>query len=283
MRPIKITEQSKESLLEQFKQYLNNAKLSDNTVKFSVKLTDILNANTPKAQLHISAHAYAKMMMYVRDTATEIAWHGTVIRSDNKYLITNVFLYPQKLSAATVTTDQEQYNKWLEDLDDDTYNALRFQGHSHVNFGATPSGTDLNFYDTILQVLPKNDYYIFMILNKRGDMTFLIYDLAQNLIYENNDIELHIGDETENLAHTIDLEKEIYCEKPPAPTYTPTYTGQAGSVYSALTGKPYSQPQYTGHWEEDYYSETDEIFDDIDSRFGKSTLKSKSTKGAKKK
>lgn len=279
MRPIKITEQSKESLLEQFKQYLNNAKLSDNTVKFSVKLTDILNANTPKAQLHISAHAYAKMMMYVRDTTTEIAWHGTVIRSDNNYLITNVFLYPQKLSAATVTTDQEQYNKWLEGLDDDTYNALRFQGHSHVNFGATPSGTDLNFYDTILQVLPKNDYYIFMILNKRGDMTFLIYDLAQNLIYENNDIELHIGDETENLVHTIDLEKEIYCEKPTIPTYN----GQAGNVYSALTGKPYSQPQYTGRWEEDYYSETDAILDDIDSRFGKSTLKSKTTKGAKKK
>ena len=273
MRPIKITEQNKKALLEQFTLYLNNAKLSNNTVEFSTKLINNTTVNTPKATVRLTAQAYAKILMYVRDTTTEIAWHGTVHKEDNIYTITDVFLYPQKLSAATVTTDQEKYNKWIEELDDETYNHLRFQGHSHVNFGVSPSGTDLAFYDSILQVLSKDDFYIFMIINKTGSMTFLIYDLAQNLIYETEDIEIHIGDTEENMAYLIDLEKETYCEKPISVHCTGTYN---------YNSPRYAQTPYTGRYNEQY-TEVDEIFDSIDARFGKSTLESKPKKGTKKK
>lgn len=276
MKPIKITEQNKEELLAQFKKYLNDAKLSDNTISFSTKLLEN-TVNAEKATIKISTKAYVKMLLYIRDTQTEIAWHGIVHKNNNEYFISDVFLYPQKLSAATVNTDQAKYNEWIENLDDETYNHLKFQGHSHVNFGATPSGTDFAFYDSILQVLTKSDFYIFMIMNKSGSCTFLIYDLAQNIIYENNDINLILGDENENIFNTIELEKEYYCEKPVYQNTT-----YAGHPYA---NTPYHQQYGAGSFYQqsfDDYTETDRIFDDIDARFKNSQLKAPKGKGKKK-
>lgn len=226
MKYITVTEHNQEELINKFKDYLKTAKLSSEYITFSTKLTREL-PNLPKAQLYITTEAYLKILLYVRDTATEIAWHGTVNREGNRFLIKDVMLYPQTLSAATVTTDQEKYNEWLINIDDETHNKLRFQGHSHVNFSPTPSGTDLTYYNDILQVLPKDDYYIFMIINKSGAMTLLIYDLAANIIYENEDIEFTVLNSTNDidLEHHINYEKEKYCTKP---VYTPTQ--QLGST-----------------------------------------------------
>ena len=217
MKPIQISDSTKTTLIDQFKIYLDKTRLTDGKVEFSKKI-DMPTTDNTKANIYITATAYLKMMLYVRDTATEIAWHGTVKRYSDKnaYLIKDVFLYPQILSGATVNTDQEEYNKWIEELNDETINTMRFQGHSHVNFAANPSDVDLNFYNDILQTLQKNDFYIFMILNKAGDTTFLIYDLEKNLIYENNDIEVHIIENNTNtdLEQAIDTDKQKYCTNP---------------------------------------------------------------------
>lgn len=281
MKVIRINESIKQDLIEKFTTYVNTAKLSDTRINFSANIL----GNYTKAQgaerptIFITAAAYLKMMLYVRDTSTEIAWHGTVERhiENNSYFIKDVFLYPQKISGATVQTDQEKYNDWIMELDDDTHNTMRFQGHSHVNFGASPSSTDLQFYDDMLQVLPKNDYYIFMIMNKSGEMTWLIYDLAKNTIYETTDIDIQIYyDDSDDIIGEIADAKEKYCEKPyVAP---PKY-----SNYSML-----------GKWrdEEDDYlmnrdvppscrkNNTDDIFADIDKKWKNAKLKAK---GGKKK
>ena len=218
MKRIKIDQNTKDLLLAKFTQFLNTSKFSENRVNFPVDLNTLgLPENTKRPTVYIDAEAYLKILLYVRNTSTEIAWHGTVERSleDNIYYIKNVFLYPQKIAAATVQTDQDKYQNWLTDLDDDTYNKLRFQGHSHVNFGVTPSGTDLSYYDSMLQVLPNSDYYTFMIINKSGNMTFLIYDLAANMIYETQDIDFKIiSNGSNDLIKDIENEKEINCEKP---------------------------------------------------------------------
>ena len=222
MKAIKISETDKIDLIEQFKDYLDKARTTDGQITFRKNLVHTADKQD-RANIYISATAYLKMMLYVRDTSTEIAWHGTVTRytDKNTYLIKDVFLYPQTLSGATVTTDQKEYNDWIEKLDDDTLNIMRFQGHSHVNFSTSPSGTDLNFYNDILQTLQKDDYYIFMILNKVGEMTFLIYDLEKNLIYENADIDVFIIENKNNtdLIGTIKESKTKYCK-----THTYTHT-----------------------------------------------------------
>lgn len=51
----------------------------------------------------------------------------------------------------------------------------------------------------MLQTLGNESYYIFMILNKKGDMWFNIYDLKENAVYEKKDIEILIEDENLDL------------------------------------------------------------------------------------
>ena len=173
------------------------------TISFREKYT-LGPTDVEKQYVYITAAAYLKMLTYTFASEKEIAWHGTVIadleKHPNKFVVSDVFLYPQSVTGATVTTDQTKYNEWTETLDDDTFNSLRFQGHSHVRMGVTPSGVDTTFYEDLVQNLHNGEFYIFMILNKNQDMYFRIYNTATNIMYDKDDIEVIILDDTnENL------------------------------------------------------------------------------------
>ena len=224
MKKINIDETFKQDIIAKFTEYINKTKFTDNRITFTADInTAIDTTNITRPTVYISTTAYLKMLLYIRDTNVEIAWHGTVERNQeqNWYHIKDVFLYPQIIRATTVDTDQEKYQEWLQNIeDDDIFNNIRFQGHSHVNMGVYPSETDLNMYNNFLQILPKNDYYIFMIMNKSGAITCFIYDLAKNLIYETADINIKIlAPKTHDLIKDIESEKTKYCEKS---TYTYT-------------------------------------------------------------
>ena len=265
MQPIKINDTIKQKLISEFTNYINTAKITQNSICFNTTIPEMLDKTQIKRPtIYISTLAYTKMMLYVRDTDTEIAWHGTVERNAEKnyFFIKDVFLYPQKLTSVTVQTDQDKYNNWLEQLDDDTYNTLRFQGHSHVSMGTAPSGTDLQYYNSMLQVLPKNDYYIFAILNKQGDHTFLIYDLATNIIYNTEDIDIKIiSQQTKDLINDVNKDKLNYCEKPTTyPTY-PTYPNWANKSFLLD--------------DDDKETATDKLFKDLDKYTNKKLKKKK--------
>ena len=72
--------------------------------------------------------------------------HGTVLRTENsksdsnEFIVEDIFVYPQEVTGSTVTTDQEAYSKWLYELDDDIFNNLRMQSHSHCNMGVSVYG-----------------------------------------------------------------------------------------------------------------------------------------------
>lgn len=277
MKHIKINDEIKSDLIEKFKKYIDTTKLTDTKLYFSANLNSTIAQGADRPTIFVEQTAYLKMMLYIRDTATEIAWHGTVSRDleDNSYYIHDVFLYPQKLSAATVQTDQDKYNEWILNLDDETHNTMRFQGHSHVNFSASPSSTDLQFYNDILQILPKNDYYIFMIMNKLGDTSWFIYDLEKNLIYDNADIDVQIYNHTDyDIIDSIAEQKTKYCEKP-------TLTYPISKSYNSLLYD--KEEEYLMN--RDVPSNTkqtavDDLFDDLDKKWKNAKLKAK---GGKKK
>lgn len=152
----------------------------------------MLEENIKKPHVVFTSPAWLKMKQLVMEATTEIGWQGVVIRQDNFFLIKDILVYPQTVTGATVTTDEIDYSKWLMGLDDHTFAGLRMQGHSHVNMHTSPSGVDENFYNNILQTLQKDEYYIFMILNKRDDIFIQIYDYAQNIIFEKADIVLSV-------------------------------------------------------------------------------------------
>lgn len=280
MKQINLDEACKKELIEKFTEYVNKTRLTNDQINFTANLSPCAEpADAQKPTVFISTTAYLKMMLYVRDTDVEIAWHGTVERNQeqNWYLIKDVFLYPQVISAVTVNTDQEEYQNWLQNIEDDNvFNSIRFQGHSHVNMSTRPSGTDISMYNDFLQVLPKNDFYIFMILNKRGEFTLMIYDLAKNLIYEDNDINVKIfSADSQDILTAIQNEKDKYCTRhtPPAST---TFKPIANSYHT-----PFGQPirHNTSYYDLDNY--VDEIFEDMDNKYNKHSKHSYTKKRAK--
>lgn len=279
MKPIMLNDQIKQQLLSRFNNYLQDLRMDNQTINFSMNV-DVPMQNATRPKLIINPTAYLKMLLYVCDTQTEIAWHGTVTRNKNTFTIHDVFLYPQTLSAATVTTDQENYNKWCEELDDETYNTLRFQGHSHVNFGATPSGTDLGYYRDMLKVLPKNDFYIFMILNKSRQYSMFIYDLASNTIYETADIDVIISETSQDIIKTITAEKEKYCVKPIPQWSNSSWNSANFRQNPYINTSPYPKSDLQ---ELDYRAPIDDIFDEIDEKYKNKKLALVKPKNARKK
>jgi len=176
------------------KQLASNLKdiLSQLKLKGQVSLSELYEVNDRvKRNMHpvitITEKAYTKMQQLVDECNVEIAWHNTVSRNNFVFTVHDTLCYPQITGPVTVEAD-EGYTAWQEQLDDKTYNSMRMQGHSHVNMGVSPSGTDEDYYSTLLEHV--KTYYIFLIMNKRGATYARIYDYTNNIMFENDDIEI---------------------------------------------------------------------------------------------
>lgn len=188
-KPIYLTDAVIAEMTNEFAKSIRNMKMCDGNVSYTKKFT---YENDDPITLRFSPVAYIKMVMLLQDFTTEVAWHGVSRRTDDGFIITDILVYPQDVSGATVNTDQEGYQKWLIGIDDDIANHLHTQGHSHVNMGTTPSTVDLNHQDAIIRQLGNNDYYIFMIWNKSLNHTIKIYDITNNTLYEDGDIAIMV-------------------------------------------------------------------------------------------
>lgn len=98
--------------------------------------------------LKISAIAFLKMQTLVAGYDHEVGWYGTAEKiDDHTYRITDILVYPQYASAAYIDDkDTTEMPLWFQSLSDEVYNHKRFHGHSHVDMGVSPSGTDLSMY-----------------------------------------------------------------------------------------------------------------------------------------
>jgi hypothetical protein len=119
----------------------------------------------------------------------EIGWHGIVERDGNVFKITDILVYPQKVTGATVTTDQVPYQEWLMAQ---PVNKIRFQGHSHVNMGCSPSGVDEKCKEGVLESVKQDDYYLFMIWNKSLEFTGELFDATSWIKYQTRDMEVSV-------------------------------------------------------------------------------------------
>ena len=191
---IKLTPEVLEQARDEFMEALSGMKLSDGKITYTKKLGEV----DRKATLIFTEKAYIKMLSLVQSFDKEVAWHGVAKRGDDpekdEYIIENILVYPQEVTGATVTTDQEKYQTWLYSLEDEEFNNIRFQGHSHVNMGTTPSSVDTNLYEGILEQLEDDMFYIFLIWNKKNDRTIKIYDLKKNILFETSDVEVLVYD-----------------------------------------------------------------------------------------
>lgn len=238
-RPIKLTDELLKNIQEEFIAKVKSMKMFDGKLEYS-RTFKWEDSENDKATIFLSSIAFAKMNALIQQFDSEVAWHGVVHRDEEDptiFRITDILVYPQVISGATVNTDQEAYQTWLYAFDDDVFNNIRMQGHSHVNMGVSPSGVDTTHQEKILGQIRDDDYYIFMIWNKRYEHFVRIFDLKNNTLYETADVDVLIGDEGMNLNEFVKSAKEIVKPKTYAPTYTPPTYGYQGRSTAA------TQPQ----------------------------------------
>lgn len=197
---IKMTPECIDELRKEFEFTLRDLKLSDGRLSYTKSFGNI----DRKANVFFTKIAWDKMQALIKEFYKEIAWHGIAYRGEDgkdDYFITDILVYPQEVTASTVTTDQEKYQMWLMQQDDDVFNNIRMQGHSHVNMATTPSSVDNSLYDRILDQLDDDMFYIFLIYNKKGDKTFKIYDLAKNVMFDTADVTVKVLDDESDTYH----------------------------------------------------------------------------------
>lgn len=245
-RPIKLTEQIIQDCRNDFEKVLRQSKMTDGKISF----TKALPCGNQKATVIFSAFAWAKMVALITSFDKEVAWHGVASRygteDQDEYYISDIVVYPQEVSGATVEMDVEKYAKWLAgNGEDERFNNIHMQGHSHVNMATTPSSVDLTHQEEILSMLEDDDFYIFMIWNKSFTSTNKIYDLKKNILFENSDITVKVAGEVEGLSAFIENAKTMVVSK--------TYQYQKyGSSINDYTGRDYNHSGYRSDYYYDY-------------------------------
>lgn len=188
-KPIFITETMNKEILESIltkavEQLNRNKRLQAGKFDFTVNYAYTEPDPEDKVYVTMTSEVYTKMRMLVDSSSDEIGWHGTVVKDGNKFLITDILIYPQVVTGATVTPDQKEFEEWKDSLSDEQFNTLDFHGHSHVNMGVSPSGVDDKFQDDIMSQAGEDTTKIFMITNKKGDLFVRVYDVPSNTVYE---------------------------------------------------------------------------------------------------
>ena len=221
---IKLTPECLEGIKKEFAENLTKIKLSDGKFSFTKSFESVKR----NATIYFKEIAWLKMQSLIREIDKEVGWHGLAYRGTDpekdEYIITDILVYPQEVTSATVTTDQEKYQTWLMSHEDEVFNNIRMQGHSHVNMGVTPSGVDNTLYEKILEQLEDDMFYIFMIWNKRGEKTIKIYDMAKNILFETSDCTVKVVEDETGIEKFLRESKQMVTER--------VYTYQSASSYT---------------------------------------------------
>lgn len=231
-KPIKMTPEYLEQCRSEFEKALSTTKLADGKITFTKTFT----TDARKAAVHLSALAWNKMTALLSGFDKEVAWHGIAYRSDDEtkdeYIIDDIVVYPQEVTGATVEMDTEKYAIWLmENDEDERFQNIHMQGHSHVNMGVTPSSVDLNHQEEILNMLGDDDFYIFMIWNKSLTSYTKIYDMRKNILFENADVSVTY--EPDDIDDFVTEAKKMVTTR--ATTYG-SYN-KTGTAYNPLAGQ----------------------------------------------
>lgn len=189
MKKIKINEADLLGLVEKFKNTIFSSHILPKKVSYDINFnTSTVARGEERPKIVFTEIAYQKMTALISQCSKEIGWHGVCSRDGLTFYINDLLMFPQTVTGATVTTDDYAYQAWLEELTDEEINNCRYYGHSHVNMATSPSGTDDNYQNDLMQNI--RDYYIFGIHNKKGEMWWNIYDIENNILYEKADIDV---------------------------------------------------------------------------------------------
>lgn len=237
-----IQSECRAAFMEEFEKALSVSKFSDGKLSFTKSFGTI----NRKARVYFHEEAWLKLTALMREFSKEVAWHATAYRipgDNDEYLIKDILVYPQAVTSSTVDMDVEKYAQWLQQgimADDDRFNHLNCQMHSHVNMGVFASATDVQHQEEILAQLGDDDFYIFMIWNKSLNVYIRIFDMKKNILFETTDCEWSVLDNVIGMQQFITDSKKLVEEK----SYQ--YASARGGNYNYCSGGGYNHQNYSG-------------------------------------
>lgn len=201
--------------------------------------------------IKISAVAFLKMQTLVAGYDHEVGWYGTAEKiSDDAYRIMDILVYPQYASAAYIDDrDTTEMPLWFQSLSDEVYDHKRFHGHSHVSMSVYPSGTDKKTYDQFKAQNSNakvNRFTIELIMNKKFEMYWKVYDAVTDKEYDNKEISVEIEiTENETMAAYFEESKKNVRESRACADFL--LTGVPTKVKSINPSYRKSYPQQTSY------------------------------------
>ena len=155
----------------------------------SLRKQDAPKVVTPS--VYYSQKVWAVMWHIIHKCPKEVGWMGYVTKIGHDYLVEEIFLPEQIVSAAeTDISPDAMATLTLElikrDMDPEK---MIYWGHSHVNMGVSPSGQDETQIDLMLQNAP---VFIRAIHNKRGEGKVDVFDTTQGVVFQAVHHDVHI-------------------------------------------------------------------------------------------
>lgn len=147
------------------------------------KMTTPIGSAKSAPTVFYSPEAWFSIQHLVEIAPKEVGWLGLVEELEFDYLITQIFIPEQTVTAAEtdISSDamMDLYNELIADGIDTS--KLIYWGHSHVNMGVTPSGQD---EIQVSEYLDSCQKFIRGIYNKAGVAKVDVYDQTAGYVYQ---------------------------------------------------------------------------------------------------
>lgn len=130
-------------------------------------------------QLIIPADAFQRLMLYVMLCPQEVAGYGLIRREENLFRLDEVFILKQVVSEQHAATNVLDLNRKVGELArQNRHDLMRFQWHSHANFPAYFSATDVNNIHEW-----NGDWLISFVMNKDCDIEIRLDEVVNGRRY----------------------------------------------------------------------------------------------------
>lgn len=139
---------------------------------------------TPKVIMQLDVFLDLKYL--IQNNNDEILLLGTVTctNSDKNiiYKITKLYIPPQTdISSAFVTTDDEKFGEWFQQIPREERLTMKMHFHSHPKMSVSPSPTDISTIEEKIENI--DDFYIRIIGNQDLNFHIDIYDIENHMTH----------------------------------------------------------------------------------------------------
>lgn len=143
-------------------------------------------------KLTITATAYVKLLAYINLVGDyEISGFGRVQKIDDEYYITDFAILKQTIRSTYAEIDDMSVAQFIMSIPEDQQGEWVLDWHSHVRMHTSPSGTDMNNYEKMLEARLGTPFPV-IIVNQDEQFTAFEY-ISRN---KQEDIKIYVSTET---------------------------------------------------------------------------------------